>query len=281
MDSYRKLAIFLLSALLIISFFSDCGSNKLKEGRKAGERKVIKVNGLEFAFRWCPPGKFAMGSPEDEDHRSSDERQHDVTLTKGFWMMETEVTQEQWKMVMENNPSHFEGDDLPVETVTFDSCQSFCEKCSQLGLPVQLPTEAQWEYACRAGTTGAYAGDLDEMAWYDKDNWGGNTHQGGKKTPNAWGLYDMHGNVREWCTDWYGDYPYGSVKDPVGSSTSTYHIYRGGSWDDPDYRCRSAHREDIYPTSANSEIGFRCIIVIKTDQDKKADKNQDKKKDKK
>ncbi len=165
-------------------------------GAKAGERKTVTVNGVEFAFRWCPAGTFMMGSPKDEKDRSSDETQHEVTLTKGFWMLETEVTQKQWKAITGDNPSNFKGDDLPVEEVSWNDCQEFCRKCSALGLPVQLPTESQWEYACRAGTTDAYAGNLDEMAWY-YSNSGNKTHPVGTKKPNAWGLYDMHGNVWE------------------------------------------------------------------------------------
>ena len=164
--------------------------SELKSGQTAGERKVVTVNGVEFAFRWCPAGTFTMGAPTSEEGLYN-ETQHEVTLTKGFWMLETEVTQKQWKAVMGTNPSFFKGDDLPVESVSWNDCQEFCEKTG-----LQLPTEAQWEYACRAGTTDAYAGNLDEMAWY-YSNSGNKTHPVGTKKPNAWGLYDMHGNVWE------------------------------------------------------------------------------------
>ncbi len=197
-------------------------------GAKAGERKTYTVNGVEFAFRWCPAGTFMMGSPTSEEGRYDDEKQHRVTLTKGFWMMEMEVTQKQWKAVMENNPSNFKGDDLPVECVSWNDCQEFCRKCSALGLPVLLPTEAQWEYACRAGSTDAYAGNLDDMAWYYKNS-GSKTHPVGTKNPNAWGLYDMHGNVWEWCQDWKGDYPKGSVTDPTGPANGSLRVSRSGT----------------------------------------------------
>ena len=260
---------------------------------EAGTRKVWTVNGVEFAFRWCPPGTFMMGSPTSEDGRYDNETQHQATLTKGFWMMETEVTQKQWKAVMGNNPSKFKGDDLPVEQVSWNDCQDFCRKCAQRGLPLQLPTEAQWEYACRAGSTTALpngnirilgknnAPALDPIAWY-----GGNSSQGfvgqsdynssawsetqyrggpcgthpvGKKNPNNWGLYDMHGNVWEWCQDWFGDYPIGSVTDPVGPSSGSRRVIRGGNWVDMPRRCRSAYRLDVEPDDRNGGLGFRVV----------------------
>ena len=225
---------------------------------KAGERQTETVNGVEFAFRWCPPGTFMMGSPNDENNRYIDETQHKVTLTKGFWMLETEVTQKQWKAVMGKNPISFTGDDLPVEMVSWNDCQEFCKKCAKLGFHVQLPTEAQWEYACRAGTRSSYSGNLDEMAWYDFNS-GVKTHPVGTKKPNAWGLYDMHGNVFEWCQDWYGEYPSGSVTDPTGSSSVAPCVYRGGScYSDARY-CRSAYRYCLVPRDRKHGLGFRVI----------------------
>ena len=226
---------------------------------KAGDRMTYTVSGVVFAFRWCPPGTFTMGSPTTEEGRYSDETQHQVALTKGFWMMETEVTQKQWKAVMGNLPDcGFKGDDLPVERVSWNDCQEFCRKCTQLGLPVQLPTEAQWEYACRAGTTGAYADSLGEMAWYGSNS-SGKTHPVGTKKPNAWGLYDMHGNVWEWCQDWKADYPSGSVTDPAGPSTGSYRVRRGGSWNDLARDCRSACRYYYEPVDRFYGLGFRVV----------------------
>ncbi|MBQ3351612.1 MAG: SUMF1/EgtB/PvdO family nonheme iron enzyme [Thermoguttaceae bacterium] len=239
----------------------------LSPGQTAGERKVVTVNGVEFAFRWCPAGTFMMGSPTSEEGRYYDEeRQHEVTLTKGFWMMETEVTQKQWKAVMGNNPSHFQGDDLPVEQVSWSDCQEFCRKTG-----LQLPTEAQWEYACRAGSTTAYF--WGNALNGDKANCSGNfpcgtTTQGkylekttsvGSYQPNAWGLYDMHGNVWEWCQDWYAVYPSGSVTDPVVSSSGSYRVYRGGSWNYDARNCRSAFRNFHAPGSRNDFLGFRVV----------------------
>ena len=227
--------------------------------KKAGDRIVKYINGVEFAFRWCPPGKFMMGSPENEKGREDREKLHEVTLTKGFWMMETEVTQKQWKAIMGNNWNKFQGDDLPVETVTWDNCQEFCKICTMLGWPVQLPTEAQWEYACRAGSTEEYADELNEIAWYDSNS-GARTHSVGTKKPNSWGLYDMQGNVCEWCADWYGNYPSGSVTDPTGPSEGSYRIGRGGCWNFLSSKCRSASRAFSSHDDRFSDLGFRCIL---------------------
>lgn len=225
----------------------------------AGDRRIITVNDVGFAFRYCPPNTFVMGSPESEYGRNIDEKQHQVTQTKGFWMMETEVTQEQWKAIMGNNPSAFEGDNLPVEQVTWEECREFCRRCSRLGLRVQLPTEAQWEYACRAGSTGVYAGDLDEMAWYSSNS-RGQTHPVRMKKPNAWGLYDMYGNVCELCQDWKADYPCESVTDSTNPLSGVYRVIRGGSWNYTARYCRSANRDGIRQGGSNNYLGFRVIV---------------------
>lgn len=225
----------------------------MQAGETGGETKTIKLpGGVAMEMVWCPPGAFTMGSLNgDNDEKPP----HQVTLTKGFWMGKTEVTQAQWKSVMGNNPSRAKGDDLPVEVVSWKDCQEFCEKTG-----LQLPTEAQWEYACRAGSTGPYAetGELDEMGWYE-ENSGGKTHPVGMKQPNAWGLYDMYGNVMEWCQDWYGDYPNGAVTDPRGASSSWSRIARGGSWDLPASYCASAHRGRYDPSNADYDRGFRLV----------------------
>ena len=223
-------------------------------GSEAGERAVITVNGVEFAFRWCPPGTFMMGSPESEEGRNRDEMQHPVTLTRGFWIMETEVTQKQWKAVMGDYPKRFPDDNYPVGDVSWNDCQKFCQKTG-----FQLPTEAQWEYACRAGIAEAYSGILDDMAWYE-NKIGSNKYPVGKKKPNAWGLYDMYGNVMEWCQDRYNySYSIENAIDPAGSSKGALRVIRGGSFFDNANNCRSASRSYKDPADQDYHLGFRCV----------------------
>ncbi|MDO4569554.1 MAG: formylglycine-generating enzyme family protein [Planctomycetia bacterium] len=244
------------------------------EGRAAGERLVKTINGVEYAFRWCPAGEFMMGSPSGEGY-DDEKPQHRVTLTQGFWMLETEVTQEMWESVMgESIETKAKqgtldtslagtGSNHPMYYVSWHDCVEFCEKLSkESGLKIQLPTEAQWEYACRAGTTGAYAGKLDSMGWY-RDNSGRQTHEVKTKQPNAWGLYDMHGNVWEWCLDWYdlGYYDRSPTSDPKGPDDGSYRVGRGGSWfNDAEY-CRSACRSDGGPARSYNGVGFRLLFV--------------------
>jgi formylglycine-generating enzyme required for sulfatase activity len=232
------------------------------EGSRAGE--VREYGGIEMV--WCPPGEFLMGSRVDEADRSDDEPPHLVTLTKGFWMAKTETTQGQWERVMRENPSDFSGEDLPVETVSWVDVQGWLEKMNEKaplpsGWKWALPTEAQWEYACRAGTKRAFAGDLDEMAWYD-ENSGSKTNPVGTKKANAWGLHDMHGNVWEWCSDWYGEYVIGSSSDPTGGATTgVSRVCRGGSWGDVARHCRSAYRGRLTPDGRSNYLGFRPALV--------------------
>ena len=228
--------------------------------RKTGDVRTITLPGGEtMEMIYVAPGSFVMGSPESEEGREDDETQHRVTLTKGFWLGKYEVTQKQWKSVMGNNPSHFKGDDLPVDNVSWNGCQKFIRKVNeQLNCGARLPTEAEWEYACRAGTTGPYAGDgLDGMGWY-KGNGRDRTHPVGQKRPNLWGFYDMHGNVWEWCNDWYSEYPSGSVTDPTGSASGGNRVVRGGSWFSSERRsCRSANRDRFNPGFRYGNFGFR------------------------
>ncbi|MEW6745536.1 MAG: SUMF1/EgtB/PvdO family nonheme iron enzyme [Planctomycetota bacterium] len=211
---------------------------------------VHEKTGLEFVY--IEPGTFMMGPPDGEAGRDSDEKQHQVTITKPYLIAKYEVTQEVWQKVMGSNPSHFkQGGKYPVENVSWNDVMEFCKK---VGL--ELPTEAQWEYACRAGTTTAHAGDLDAMGWYDKNS-GSSTHPVGQKSPNAWGLYDMHGNVWEWCADWYADYPTGSITDPAGPVRGSQRVLRGGCWLNNAGACRSAYRTTPQPEWGNTGSGFR------------------------
>jgi len=214
-----------------------------------------------------------MGSPENEPGHQSDETQHKVTLTKGFYMQTTEVTQEQWKAVMGNNPSRFSdcGDNCPVENVSWEDAQEFIKKLSRKeGKEYRLPTEAEWEYAARAGTQTAWhwrnQADCSKAnygnVWSDecKDQNPGKTMKAGSFSANAWGLYDMHGNVWEWCQDWYRDYPAGSVTNPEGSSTGSSRVSRGGGWHDNAVSCRSANRGNSSPGSRCNYLGFRLVL---------------------
>ena len=199
------------------------------------------TNSLGMKFAWIPPGTFLMGSPENEAGRYNDETRHRVTLTKGFWMGVHLVTQGQWQAVMGSNPSHFQSETRPVEMVLWEECQEFCRQLSKReGKVYRLPTEAEWEYACRAGTTTAYYfGDdpakLGAHAWY-RENSNGQTHPIGQKSPNAWGLFDMQGNVWQWCED----YPCSDQVDPQGPVRGSFRVPRGGSWGSISGRCRSA-----------------------------------------
>lgn len=225
-------------------------------GRNASAKTWILPGGAEMEMAWCPPGSFRMGSPEGEEGRDGDETRHLVTLSRGFWMARTEVTQKQWTSVMEDNPSCHQGEDLPVENVGWDECVAFCRKAG-----LQLPTEAEWEYACRAGSDAAYAGtgSLDDMGWHD-GNAGSMTHPVGEKNPNAWGFFDMHGNVSEWCADWYGAYPDGPAEDPEGAESGDYRVLRGGNCGFDAPSCRSAARDGDFPGSGSWGIGFRPVF---------------------
>ncbi len=223
---------------------------------------------------YIPPGEFMMGSPDNEPRRDSDESpQHRVHLTNGYWMAETEVTQGLWKAVMGSNPSHFKacGSNCPVEKVSWDQSKEFIRRLNGLvsGGGFRLPTEAEWEYAARAGTTTPFHTGrcLDtNQANYDgnhpldgcsKGEYRGTTVKVASFAPNAWGLYDMHGNVWEWVEDWHGNYPSGSVTDPTGPSQGTDRIRRGGSWYFRAKLCRSAYRGIFAPGFNGNDLGLR------------------------
>ena len=224
-------------------------------------------------LRWIGPGSFEMGSDEDEEGRDGtgsgfDEGpQHNVTLTRGYWLFDTPVTQALWETVMGSNPSHFKGSDRPVERVSWDDAQEFLNKINTqfYDLDLTLPTEAQWEYACRAGTTGRYyfeesEGALGDYAWYD-ENSDNKTQPVCMKKENPWGLYDIHGNVWEWCLDVMRDYKDTTETDPTGSLESQKRALRGGSWRSYARDVRSATRYQYARDSRNSLIGFRCARV--------------------
>ncbi len=261
----------------------------LERERRAGDLVTVDVGrGVEMKFAWVPPGTFLMGSPADEPNRLPDETRHYVTLSRGFYLGAYPVTQAQWTAVMGSNPSRFKGDDnCPVETVSWDDCMTFCRRLSdRLGRRFRLPTEAEWEYACRAGTTTAFsfgqtASALDAICdcssgagvWGRIDDLVAGWLGQGKKSacperttpvgsfpPNPWGLYDMHGNVWEWCADWYGPYPEKDVIDPEGARDGTARVVRGGSWYSYAKNCRSARRESCPPDVSADDGGCRIVL---------------------
>jgi formylglycine-generating enzyme required for sulfatase activity len=204
-----------------------------KRLQKEAEEKIDLGKGVKLEMVLIPAGKFIMGSPVSEKGRKDNETQHEVTLTKPFYMGKYEVTQEQWEAVMGNNPSAVKGEKLPVTNVPSTHLQNFIAKLNtKLNSGYRLPTEAEWEYACRAGTSTAYSfGDVitpkDANCIASKI---GVPVAVGNYQANAFGLFDMHGNVWEWCEDWYGDYPAGSVIDPKGPAEGPGRVLRGGSF---------------------------------------------------
>ncbi len=207
-----------------------------------------------------------MGSPYDETGRQGDEFQHKVTITRPFRISVTEITQAQWQTVMGINRSQFKGDSLPVEKISWKEALLFCKKLSEKeGRTYRLPTEAEWEYACRAGSTNRFAGseNIENIAWY-ANNSQSKTHPVGSKEPNAWGLYDMIGNVSEWCLDYYvPDYPEQEVSDPACPAEGKYHVIRGGAWDSFVPGCRNAARSSAPASYQFKQTGFRLVLELK------------------
>ena len=246
-----------------------------KVSAAAGKRLNANSVGMEFIL--IPAGSFTMGSPEKEKDRGDDEKQVKVTITRAFELGKTVVTQKQWAEVMGTTPwDEYEagkGDNYPAVYVSWANATKFCKKLTALEhkrgkLPAnqtyRLPTEAEWEYACRAGTTTAYSfGDkqssLGDYAWYD-DNSGNKLHEVATKKPNPWGLFDMHGNVDEWCEDWYEESLSGG-NDPKGPSAGSNRVDRGGNHHDFASNCRSAFRSSGGP-NRNSILGFRIVRVL-------------------
>ena len=237
--------------------------------RSAADSLTIVVGDVDHRLRWIPPGRFLMGSPETEVGRWDDEGPvHEVELSAGYWLGETPVTQALWEAVMGENPSHFQGATRPVEQVSFEDCQEFLGRLNQLvpGLGARLPTEAEWERACRAGTqTATWRGDLrpgeeaavlERIAWYDETS-NTKTHPVRKKKPNPFGLYDMLGNVWEWCADWYGPYQAGLQVDPVGPPAGSERALRGGSFASWAGNVRAATRDSCHPGGLAYNVGFR------------------------
>jgi len=257
------------------------GTSPFAGSRAGDEREVAGIR-----FRWCPPGRFLMGSPPDEPERRPDEGQVEVTLTRGFWMAKYEATQGQWKQLFGKLPGEPtaelpEGDDLPVGNVNFTESEGYCRKLTEqarasgdlpAGWEFRLPTEAQWEYACRAGTTTATA--FGDRLSSKQANFKGKPYNGaepgpslgraarvGSYPPNAWGLHDMHGNTYEWCRDWYHPKLPGGVDPDLHDAPAKSRVRRGGGWTDDGWPCRSAFRLRFEPERRYDHIGFRVAAV--------------------
>ncbi len=240
------------------------------------------VPGCGIKLNWVAPGRFTMGSPSTEAGRSSDEGpQTDVTITRGFWLGQFPVTQEEWKEVAQDlttlnaEPSFFHGARLPVEQVSWDDCQAWLQQLNTveadanrlpLNFQYRLPTEAEWEFACRAGTsTRFHFGNADALlsdyAWYSANS-RGQTHSVGEKKPNPWGFHDLHGNVWEWCQDRYGGpLPGGTVTDPTAPAAGLNRVFRGGAWGIAPSRCRPAYRVWNRPAYRDYTLGFRLALA--------------------
>ncbi|MBI2900609.1 MAG: formylglycine-generating enzyme family protein [Planctomycetes bacterium] len=236
--------------------------------KDAPERIVLDLGGgVKMEFVRIKAGEFMMGSGNGE----ADEKPvHEVTISRDFWMQTTETTQAQWEAVMGKKPSYFKGADLPVEDVSWENCREFMKKLNEKakeqleGKTAGLPTEAQWEYACRAGSTGKWCfGDdenkLGDYAWH-QGSLKGNTQPVGQRKPNSWGLCDMHGNVWEWCEDWYGVYPSEAVTDPNGPASGKQRCLRGGSWVNAAAEVRASVRLKGFPLNRVRLVGFRVAL---------------------
>ena len=255
----RQLAGFVFGTLIAANLV-DCTTGPVSDPGN------LIANTLGMRLAYIPAGRFDMGSPPEEKGRQPDEFQHAVLLTRPFRISATEVTQAQWQAVMGANRSHFKGDDLPVEKVSWRDAVAFCERLSELeGGTYRLPTEAEWEYACRATTTTRFSTITDELgtiAWYAANS-DEHTHPVGSKRTNAWGLYDMHGNVSEWCSDYYEpQYPTVAVTDPTGPAEGKYHVMRGGSWGYFLRACRNAARSSALPAYQFIQTGFRVVMEL-------------------
>ena len=262
----------MLAAMLLMAFtFAACGGDDDDEkgdGTPKFQNQTITVDGVSFKMIAVEGGTFLMGSPESDTEAYDDEKpQHEVTLSN-YYIGETEVTQELWEAVMGSNPSSFVGANLPVEKVSWNDCQEFIGKLNaQTGKTFRLPTEAEWEYAARGGKKSkgyTYSGSntLDDVAWHF-DNSGKTTHEVGTKQANELGIYDMSGNVYEWCQDWYGEtyYENSSTTDPQGPASGTDRVLRGGAWVNSAWSCRVALRICESPDYMSNSFGLRLVLT--------------------
>ena len=251
-----------MSSLVFVSCSDD--NNKSDDGAQGGNKVINKtytVNGVSFTMVGVAGGTFQMGSNDDiEDEKPV----HSVTLSS-YYIGQTEVTQKLWTAVMGSNPSIWKGDNLPVEMVSWNDCQNFITKLNALtGEKFRLPTEAEWEFAAKGGNKSKgyrYNGSntIGDVAWY-LDNSSDKMHPVGTKAPNELGIYDMSGNVMEWCRDWYGSYSSSAQTNPAGPASGSNRVYRGGDWDNYATNCRAAARLSNTPAFAYYYFGFRLAL---------------------
>ena len=233
---------------------------------------TIRVGNASFKMALVPAGSFKMGTSSTEaDILAASRPVHEVTLTDSYWIGKYPVTQGQWQVVMGINPAAFKssGTEAPVEQVSWDDIQGFLARLNGVQRPwtFRLPTEAEWEHACRGGSQGERYGDLEAIAWYDQNS-GKTPHAVGLKQPNAYGLFDMNGNVWQWCQDYYNDYPKGFVTNPQAAASDMYgpvRVIRGGSWQAAGTLIRSASRNYSLPDTRSEGIGFRLVAVARTE----------------
>jgi formylglycine-generating enzyme required for sulfatase activity/tRNA A-37 threonylcarbamoyl transferase component Bud32 len=254
-----RLAIVAASAVLGTVLLAMAYAFVSHNSGNPAQQRITKVNPKDnLQYVWIPPGSFRMGCSPSDTCFIDEKPAHEVEITKGFWLGQTAVTQEAYQHVVGTNPSYFKGSDLPVETVSWYEARIYCE-----AIGGRLPTEAEWEYAARAGSTSARYGNLDGIAWYSANSQG-RTHSVRQKQPNSWGLYDMLGNVWQWTADWNGLYwtPNwwgGTQHDPSGPNTGSNRIMRGGGWDEDRRTTSVSVREPYRPEFRNHELGFRCV----------------------
>jgi formylglycine-generating enzyme required for sulfatase activity len=253
-----------------IAALTFCAGSCATETRKAGDQTLDLqlAEGVVMKLALIPAGKFTLGRPAEEAGRFDNEGpQREVSIPKCFYMGVCEVSQAEYEAVMANNPSQFKDLTRPVEQVSWDEAVEFCNNVSQMtGRTVRLPTEAEWEYACRAGSKGRFSfgdsdADLGAHAWFG-GNSGNMSHPVGRKKPNAWGLYDMHGNIDEWCADGYADT---ILPGPGGPTPGAARVLRGGSWFNDAGYCRSAGRIGSSPVNRDGYIGFRVVVAAAVD----------------
>ena len=281
--------VFVPIVILMVVLQSGCNNQVNFLPDVPGDQPNVLTNSIDMKLVLIPKGTFMMGSPPDEKGSQKDERRHEVTISRDYHLGMHEVTQAQYKKIMGKNPSYFQGDlvaerhpetgrlvkevdsaNHPVEQVSWRDAVEFCQRLSALpeekkaGRVYRLPTEAEWEYACRAGSQTAYSFGSDEKSLVNfgwcGPNSTGMTHAVGLKKANAWGLYDMHGNVFEWCADWYGVYPKGSATDPRGPEDGSIRVSRGGCWFNDAVYCRSAIRSGAVPSFRRFNLGFRVAL---------------------